>query len=213
MRIVELPVGCSLTDANVAIVNEGARLLLDGRVIIFPTDTVYGLMAGGEAAMAARTLNRLKKRDESTPVAALVNRSAPLQKVLKELSDRCALPLHELVPGPLTLVISREVAKGALPRPLLALPYATIGFRVPDYPALNALIEKVGGWVMATSANPTGVDAGNTLRSCLSELPHESIALAVDGGDVEGAASAVVDFTGDQPRVLRGHPRLTQNAS
>ncbi|OPX23826.1 MAG: hypothetical protein B1H03_00380 [Planctomycetales bacterium 4484_113] len=177
-------------------------------IIVFPTDTVYGLMAAGDPAGATRRLNELKGRDQATPVAALVNATAPLLALISDLDEHSPYPLLELVPGPLTLVIPREFTARVLPSALMALPHATIGFRVPSYPPLNALIERAGGWIMATSANPAGRKETATLRSTLEGLPQHTIDLAIDGGMLEGIPSAVVEFINGGWRILRPHPKL-----
>jgi len=198
---------------DLGIVNEARDLLAAGGVIVFPTDTVYGLMAASDPVVAARRLNTLKGRAEANPVAALVNQTRSVFALLSELGQDCPFPITRLMPGPLTLVIPHRLCEGRLPASLLSLPYKGIGFRIPVYPALNMLIDGAGGWIMATSANPGGVREGLTLESCLAGLPREAIALAVDGGEVAGTASAVVEFTGSDWRALRTHPRMHQEAS
>lgn len=207
-RIRQLSSADAPRASDLAVIEEVGKLLTAGKVVVFPTDTVYGLMAALEPTAAAHKLNRVKGRAEAMPVAALVNASERLLALVAELNKRCSCPLVQLVPGPLTLVIPRELARGVLPSPLLSLPYAGIGFRVPNYPLLNILIERTGDWIMATSANPAGGKEGQSLKSSLQELPQEAVALAVDGGKLEGTASGVIEFTGSSWRILRGHPRL-----
>ena len=122
--------------------------------------------------------------------------------VLPELDGRAAAAARTLLPGPLTLV---------LPNPGRRFPHLcgerpdAIGVRVPALPAeVAALAEAVGGLAM-TSANLRGEPA----PAALDEVPHELLeicALAVDGGRLQGAASAVIDVTGPAPAVLRDGP-------
>ena len=170
-----------------------------GEPVILPTDTVYGLCATPHQAAAGAALTRLKGRDDVMPLAVLAAAVDSLLDLVPEFEGRAAEQMRALLPGPLTLV---------LPNPARRLPWLTggrpdtIGARVPVLPdTTRALLQQVGA-VIATSANRHG---GPDPRS-LADVPAEiraACAAEIDGGEMPGTPSTVVDLTGDEPRVLR----------
>jgi L-threonylcarbamoyladenylate synthase len=166
-----------------------------GRLVVLPTDTVYGLAAAAEDEAAVRELSQVKGRDESTPIALVAASVDVLLDRVPELRDHEAI-LRELLPGPYTLV---------LPNPARRYPWLspeTIGVRVPELRGdVKAILEEVGA-VAATSANAHGGPDPRTLAEVPEEIRSACAAL-VDGGELPGTVSTVIDFTGDEPRLLR----------
>jgi L-threonylcarbamoyladenylate synthase len=168
--------------------------LLAGEPVVLPTDTVYGLCSLPTAEAVAR-LRGLKGTPEEQPIALLCAGPEGLLDRTPWLRGR---PELVLLPGPFTLI---------LPNPERAYPWLTgsrpdtLGIRIPELrgQALAAVLE-VGG-VAATSAN---LHEGPDPRR-LEDVPEEiraSVA-ALDGGELPGTPSTVIDFTGVEPRVLR----------
>jgi len=168
--------------------------LLAGDPVVLPTDTVYGLCSL-PSEDAVRRLRALKGTPEDQPIALLC---ADLEGLLQHAPWLRGRPELVLLPGPFTLV---------LPNPNHAFPWLTgsrpetIGIRVPELrgEALAAVVE-VGG-VAATSAN---LHEGADPRR-IGEVPAKirATAAALDGGDLPGTPSTVIDFTGAEPRTLR----------
>jgi L-threonylcarbamoyladenylate synthase len=167
--------------------------------VVLPTDTVYGLCAEPGTEAPVREIHRLKQRSAEQPVALLANDVGVLLELVPELRGRPADLLRALLPGPYTLV---------LPNPAQRYPWltgsspATIGVRVPELsgPAAEVL-ERVGA-VAATSANLHGGPETRRLEDVPVEIRAGAAAL-VEGGELPGTASTVLDLTGDEPRVLR----------
>ena len=182
----------SSTDAR--LVDEAVEAIEAGKPVVLPTDTVYGLCAKPDASA---TLTRLKGRDENQPLALLAAGVDALFGKIPELRDQATL-LRALLPGKLTLI---------LPNPARRYDWLTgerpdaIGVRVPELegPA-REIVARVGA-VAATSANLHG---GPDPRR-LEEVPEEirAASVLVDGGELPGTPSTVVDLTGDEPQVLR----------
>jgi L-threonylcarbamoyladenylate synthase len=169
-----------------------------GAVVIVPTDTVYGL-ACAPREEPVRALYRLKGRDDAQPTALVASTLDAVRAHLPELSDRDAVIARALLPGPFTLVLANPA--GRLPWLAGGRP-DTIGVRVPALAgAARELFERVGA-LAATSANlPGGPDARR-----LADVPAELRAGAgatLDGGELPGAPSTVLDCTGPVPVVLR----------
>jgi len=203
----------TLTAENAAAVaGDCAQRLLRGEIILFPTDTVYGLLLHSTRPADLARLNRLKGRAAEKPLAALLTAEPALvehmQKLLKPLPGA---EVERLVPGPVTLLAAAETWRELLPGALLELPYDRLGVRVPAHRQLQALLALCGGWVLATSANREGLPTPASAADCLAQLGClEEVALVVDGGECGAEASAVVEVTvaGLRMRILRRHRLL-----
>ena len=164
-----------------------------GEPVVLPTDTVYGLCAE-PTAEAALLVARLKGREERQPTALLAPDLETLLELVPELPERT---LRALLPGPYTLIV---------PDPQRRYPWlggdATIGVRVPDLPARAAEVLGEAGAVLATSANLHGGPDPRRLEDVPAEI-RAACGAIVDGGELPGTPSTVLDLTGAEPRVLR----------
>jgi len=170
-----------------------------GRLVVLPTDTVYGLAADGESEPAARALYAAKGRDAIQPTAVLFASVDVLGERVPELPAAAVEAVRALLPGPLTLIVANPTRRYAWLNP--RRPDA-LGLRVPAVTgAPRAVLEALGA-VVATSANlPGGADPRR-----LEDVPPEIVAavdVVIDGGELPGTPSTVVDLTGAEPRVLR----------
>jgi len=173
-----------------------AAAIRAGRLVVLPTDTVYGLCADPEREDAAREVARLKGRAERQPIALLAGN---VDRLLERVPELDADVLRALLPGPYTLI---------LPNPKRRYPWLTgdrpdaIGVRVPELPRPAAdVLEQVGA-VLATSANLHGGVDPRRLEDVADEIQNSCGAL-VDAGELPGTPSTVLDLTGTEPRVLR----------
>ena len=161
---------------------------------MLPTDTVYGLCGDPHCETAALEIYRLKQRPAEQPLALL----AKDVDTLLELVPALPRSLLALLPGPYTLV---------LPNPAQRFPWLTgsapqtIGVRVPELSGPGAEVLEQVGAVVATSANLHGGPEARTLEEVPAEI--RSAAALVDGGELPGTPSTVLDLTGAEPRVLR----------
>ena len=180
-------------------IDEAVAAIEAGQPVILPTDTVYGLCATPHRAEPVQRLYRLKGRGDEQPSALVAASVDVLLECVPELRGRAATIARALLPGAYTLV---------LPNPARRFPWLTgtnpdaIGVRVPAVSGLAAdVLDRVGA-VVATSANaPGGADPAR-IQDIPAEL-REGCAAVVDAGPLPGTASTVVDFTGEEPRVLR----------
>ena len=170
-----------------------------GNPVVLPTDTVYGLCADAYREEPVRRLYALKGRGETQPTALLAADVDVLLDAVPELRGLAGTIVRALLPGPYTLVLPNP---GRRFRWLTGDRPETIGVRVPDLPPeTQAVLEQVGA-VAATSANlPGGPDARR-----LEDVPEELRAGAgavLDGGELPGTPSTVLDLTGPEPVVVR----------
>jgi L-threonylcarbamoyladenylate synthase len=170
-----------------------------GKLVLFPADTVYGLATTPYSPEPVERLARLKGRDIFQPTALMAESVDMLFECVPELRGRSGEIVRALLPGPYTLVLpnpGRRYRWMAGPRP------DTIGVRVPDLSGPGAeLLARVGA-LAATSANVHGGPDPRRLDDVPEEI-RKACAAVIDGGELPGTASTVLDFTGDDPVVLR----------
>jgi Putative translation factor (SUA5) len=176
-----------------------ARAIRDGALAVLPTDTVYGLVCTAFRQQPAVDLYRLKGRNEIQPTAFLASSVDVLLECIPELRGRPAMIARALLPGPFTLVLPNPAGRFSW---LSESRPETIGVRVPALAGPTAEIVHRLGAVIATSANlPGGPDPRR-----LDEVPAQilaGVAAALDGGELPGTPSTVIDITGSEPVVLR----------
>ncbi|MFL5923007.1 MAG: L-threonylcarbamoyladenylate synthase [Gaiellaceae bacterium] len=166
---------------------------------MLPTDTVYGLCADPYREAPAREIYRMKQRPIEQPCALLARDLEFLLELVPELRGRAATMARALLPGPYTLILSNP---GERYRWLTGSSPETIGVRVPELtdPAAEVL-ERVGA-VAATSANLHGGPEPRRLDDVPVEIRAGAAAI-VDGGELPGTPSTVLDLTGAEPKVVR----------
>jgi L-threonylcarbamoyladenylate synthase len=170
-----------------------------GRLAIVPTDTVYGLATTPYSEAPVRALYRAKGREELQPTALVAADLDVLLECVPELRGRSATIARALLPGPYTLV---------LPNPARRFPWLTgsraetIGVRVPAVEGAAAAVLAQVGALVATSANLPGGPDPRRLEDVPEEL-RAKVDAVVDGGDLPGTPSTVLDLTGPEPAVVR----------
>lgn len=169
-----------------------------GGLVVLPTDTVYGLACSPYREAPVRTLSERKGRTPAQPIALLATSVDELLECVPELRGRSAVIARGLLPGPYTLV---------LPNPARRFPWLAgdrpeaIGVRVPALAGVaRDLLDAVGA-LAATSANLHGGPDPRRLEDVPAELLRDTAVL--DGGELPGTPSTVLDLTGAEPRVLR----------
>ena len=174
-----------------------AAVLVAGGLVVLPTETVYGLAALASHPTATRALFERKGRTADVPVAVLC---ADADQALGLADDP---PAHvralaaEHWPGPLTMVLTRRAALDWA----LGEPVDTIGLRCPDHDLVRSVAARIGP-LATTSANRHGAPTPATAAEAAAQLLGP-VDLVVDGGEVGGSPSTVVDLTAERPKVLR----------
>ena len=177
-------------------IGEAIAAIRAGRPVVLPTDTVYGLCADAERESAAREVARLKGRAAHQPIALLAR---DVDRLLERVPELDARVLRVLLPGPYTLILPNP--KGRYPWLAGDRP-DTIGVRVPVLPGPAAEVLDQVGAVLATSANAHGGADPRRLEDVPEEVRRAAVVL-VDGGELPGTPSTVLDLTGPEPKVLR----------
>jgi tRNA threonylcarbamoyl adenosine modification protein (Sua5/YciO/YrdC/YwlC family) len=182
-----------------AAVEDAIAEIRAGQPVILPTDTVYGICTTPYREGPVAKLARLKGRDARRPIALLAGDLDVLFECVPELRGRPGSIARALLPGPYTLVLANPAQRF---RWLTGERPDAIGVRVPELPAESAQVLAQVGAVAATSANLTGGPDPARLDDVPADL-RAACAAWVDAGELPGTASTVIDFTGEEPRVLR----------
>jgi L-threonylcarbamoyladenylate synthase len=172
---------------------DAVAALRSGQSVVLPTDTVYGLCADVASEEACRRALALKGRPEDQPAALLC---AGVQTLLELVPELPAAVVRGVLPGAYTLVFPNPAGRYAW------LGEETIGVRVPVLPESAARVIGAVGAVMATSANVHGGSDPRTVDDVPEEI-RAACGAIVDGGELPGIPSTVLDLTGAEPVVLR----------
>lgn len=190
------------------IIQQAVEAVMEGRLVVFPTETVYGIAAGAWIPEAVDRLAACKGRPDQKPMALAIrgpeevlNWLPDLGKVGWRLARRC-------FPGPVTLVSGNGIERGTincLPesvRPWIC-PTGTLGLRVPAHEAILQVLRSLPGPLVLTSANPSGVAEATTAEEVARTL-GDRLALIIDDGPSRlGQPSTVVILEGEKWRIAR----------
>ncbi len=177
---------------------QAAALLRSGDLVIFPTDTVYGVGALITHPQAVARLYRVKDRPGEKAIPLLIADPEDLEQAVTKVTPAARRLIARFWPGGLTLVLPKrpEVPAEVSPGP-------TVAVRLPDHEGVRALIRAAGAPLAATSANRSGQPSPRTAQEALAQLGGR-VPLILDGGPCPGGVpSTVVDCTVDPPRLLR----------
>jgi L-threonylcarbamoyladenylate synthase len=181
-------------------IEQAAHALRAGRLVAFPTETVYGLGAIATDDRAVAAIFEAKRRPRFNPLIVHVADRAAARALARwnDLAERLAARFW---PGALTLVLPR--APGCPLSPLVSAGGDTVGLRVPAHPVAQALLEATALPVAAPSANPAG-GISPTTADHVAEGLGAAVDLILDGGPCRiGLESTVLDLSGGAPRLLR----------
>lgn len=179
---------------------EGGRLLAQGELVAFPTETVYGLGADATDDKAVASIFEAKGRPQFNPLIAHIP-DLSWAEGFAEVSDVARRLARRFWPGPMTLVMKRKA--GCAVSYLVSAGLDSVAVRLPSHPFARALIEAAGVPVAAPSANISGTVSPTTAGHVLQGLGGR-ISMLIDGGACPvGVESTVLDVRGDRPVLLR----------
>ena len=176
------------------------EILRNGRLLAFPTDTVYGLGALAFDGSAVERIYLAKNRPVEKAIPVLIWDASDLEKVSEDVPERTRALVSRFWPGPLTVLVPKKLT---LPASISAT--ATVAVRVPDHPVARGLL-RVAGPMAVTSANISGRESPSTAREVLDQLDGR-IDLIIDGGKTPGGVpSTLVDCSSHETKILRAGP-------
>ncbi len=190
----------ALKAADEETAREGGRLLAAGKLVAFPTETVYGLGADATNDKAVASIFEAKGRPQFNPLIAHVPELSWVGG-FAEMTDTALRLAKRFWPGPMTLVMNRT--KACPVSYLVSAGLDSVAVRMPSHPFARALIAEAGVPVAAPSANISGTVSPTTAEHVRQGLENR-VSLIIDGGPCRvGVESTVLDVRGDRPVLLR----------
>ena len=181
------------------ILAKAADLLREGRLVAFPTETVYGLGANALDVAAVERIYRAKGRPSYNPLIVHVDEPALARSVVAQWTDHAAALAARFWPGPLTLVLPKQPS---VPDGVTA-GLDTVAIRVPSHPIARALLRTAGIPVAAPSANRS-TQVSPTTAAHVAKSLGDAVDLILDGGPTSvGIESTVIDLSTPIPTLLR----------
>lgn len=182
-----------------AVIQEAVEALRAGKLVAFPTETVYGLGADARSEEAVRRVFTAKGRPADHPLIVHIASLDHVGVWARSVSDAAMALLERFSPGPLTLILEK---RDDVPDAVTG-GQNTVGIRVPDHPIARALLVAFDGGIAAPSANRFGSVSPTTAAHVALEL-GDAVELILDGGPCRvGIESTIVDLSGDTPALLR----------
>lgn len=176
----------------------GGRLIKEGGLVAFPTETVYGLGANGMDAEAVQGIFAAKGRPSDNPLILHVCRKNDVHKLWDTIPEKAQRLMDAFWPGPLTLVYTRT---DAVPD-IVTAGLSTVAVRMPDNKTARALIKAAGVPIAAPSANASGRPSPTTAAHVLEDMAGR-IPLVIDGGPCKFGVESTVVAVGAEPMILR----------
>ena len=179
--------------------NNVVKLVQNGEVIIFPTETVYGIGANALDANAVKKVFEAKNRPLDNPLIVLVSKKEDIKKVAQNISEIEQILIDNFMPGPFTLVLEK---KESVPD-IVSAGSSYVGVRIPDNKIAQKIIEMSGVPIVGPSANISGKLSGTNVQDIKEELENK-VSVIIDGGQTSiGIESTIVKVIDGIPTILR----------
>lgn len=184
-------------------VDRVVEALRRGGVIIYPTDTVYGLGCDIFNRKAINRIYQIKQAPAGKPLSFVCSDLKDLARYAKNISNASYRMMKRLLPGPYTFILeaSRDVPKFMIGK------RRTVGIRVPDNPICLGIVQTLGRPVLSTSIETMGDGTAMNHVEAVQSRYGKAVDVIVDGGVIVSEPSTVVDLTGDEPEILRAGTR------
>ncbi len=180
-------------------ITKAADFIKKGKLVAFPTETVYGLGADGLNPEAIRLLFEVKKRPEGKPITLLISDFNDVERLGKDIPQEAWKVIDKFWPGPLTIIL---FATKLVPETIRGK-NLTVGLRMPDNKIALALIDSSKTPIACSSANISGDKEPTISQKIMANLKGK-IDLIIDGGKTKiGITSTVLDLTGKTPTIIR----------
>lgn len=153
-------------DIDYTKLKEPAEIIKNGGIVVFPTETVYGIGTNALNANAVRKLYEIKKRPLDKPISLLVSNMEMIEHVAKDITKLEYALIKEFFPGPLTIILKK---KDIVPN-IVTANQDTIGIRMPIEKTALKLIDYVGSPIATPSANISGKPSGTDIENIMKEF-------------------------------------------
>lgn len=184
---------------NINEIEKASNLIKEGKLVLFPTETVYGIGADGLNEQAVKNIFIAKGRAQDNPLILHVSSFEMITRIAKNINEVEKNLIFKFFPGPLTIILERtkivpDVVTGGLD---------TVGVRMPSDIIAKTLIEKANTPIAAPSANISGKPSGTNIKDIFDEL-NNKVDCIIDGGNTDiGLESTVVRVIDNKVKILR----------
>lgn len=179
------------------LINKVVETLKKGGVIAYPTDTIYGIGCDIFNKKAMDKIIRIKGRDKKKPMSFVCSDLSHISQFAR-VSNYAYRIMKRLLPGPYTFILE---ASSMVPRSV-APKRKTVGIRIPDSEITLSIVKALGNPIISTSANISGENVISDPFD-IEGLFGNQLDAVVDGGNLTGDPSTVIDLSGDKPIILR----------
>lgn len=182
-----------------ALIEEAAKIIKNGGVVAFPTETVYGLGANGLDVEAVKKIFRAKGRPQDNPLILHVCSIDQVEELVEEIPNIAKVCMERFWPGPLTIIFR----KSSIVPDIITGGLDTVAIRMPNHSIALELIGSSDGPIAAPSANISGRPSPTSAKHVIEDMMGK-VDMIIDGGSTGiGLESTVLDLSGDKPMILR----------
>jgi L-threonylcarbamoyladenylate synthase len=190
---------CDPQQPDEEVIGQVVRILRDGGIVAFPTETFYGLGADARNEEAVEKIFRIKGRTARNPLSVIIGDDREVNLLIEAVPMAAQILMQRFWPGPLTIVFQ---AAPSLSRRLTA-GTGKIGIRISSHPIAQLVAKRLAGPLTATSANPSGGVECSTTEEVIAAF-GDRLDAVIDGGRTRGGlGSTIIDVTLSPPRILR----------
>ena len=181
------------------LLKEPAEIIRSGGIVIFPTETVYGIGANGLHEKAVDKLYKVKNRPLNKPISLLVSNMEMIEKITKNISNKEYKLMNKFFPGPFTIILKK---KNIIPD-IVTSGGDTVGIRMPSGEIARKLVEYANVPIATPSANISGKPSGTNIDSIIRDFEGK-VDYIIDGGESKiGIASTIVQVVNEEIHILR----------
>lgn len=184
---------------NYTNLKEPAKIIREGGIVVFPTETVYGIGTNGLDEIAVKKLYEVKRRPLNKPISLLISNIEMVEKIAKNISELEYKIMESFFPGPLTLVLEK---RKILPD-ILTANTNTVGVRMPNDEIARKLIEYAGVPVATSSSNISGKPSGTNIKDIQKDFEGKVDYFIDNGESKSGIPSTVVKVINNEIQILR----------
>jgi len=187
-------------------IRKASKIVKDGGLVVYPTDTVYGMGCDPFNIKAVERVFKVKGERKEKPLPILASDIECIAKIAY-MNEKARKIAEKHWPGPLTLVVPKKLA---LPS-IVTCGLKSVGVRIPNHTVAIQLISLCDGLLVGTSANKTGRKAPNTAQEAIEQL-GKLVDIVLNGGPAPlHQESSIIDLTARRPKMLREGPvKLTE---
>ena len=176
-----------------------AQIIKNGGIVVFPTETVYGIGVNGLDDKAVKKLYKVKKRPMDNPISLLVDSVQMIESVAKNITQEEYALIQAFMPGPLTIILQK---KDIVPNVVTA-DLDTVGIRMPGNDIALKLIQYVGNPIATPSANISGKQSGICIKDIMKDFGNCVNYYIDEGNSKIGKPSTIVKIVDKKPCILR----------